>query len=418
LTASYSPAFNFAYVPYLEESYHNPFAFYQLIAQANLILSEVPKMSNTLFGSEKNKNKYIGEALFMRSYAYFYITRVWGDPVYVNKTYNNADYGNIPPLPRTAQSIVFDSCLLDLRTAANFLDYSNDLSNVTRINKGGVYALMAHIFEWTKVYDSTHKYCQLIENEGGYKMEDSSSYTNIWKGKQSNESIWELSMNFNASDPNFKDGTDSWKEANFSFFNIFLSGSLVDNQKSTSWIAPYGGIAETMLFDTAQDKRFKKIFVKSTTQNGYLLLKYSNFIYQNADSKTYPYIDNNLALFRLSDIILLDAEALAYKGDIEGARSLVKLTEDRAGIANYELPSNASDMIDEVVLERGRELIGEGQWYYDLIRNQTTNHWLENVGYPSTRVSASMLGYYWPISLGELFPYDNLLTQIPYWINN
>ena len=42
-----------------------------------------------------------------------------------------------------------------------------------------------------------------------------------------------------------------------------------------------------------------------------MLIKYTNFFYQKPDTKTLPYINNDLVLFRLSDIILLDAEALA-----------------------------------------------------------------------------------------------------------
>ena len=72
-------------------------------------------------------------------------------------------------------------------------------------------------------------------------------------------------------------------------------------------------------------------------------------------------------------------------------------------------------MLDEVVMERGRELIGEGQWFYDLIRTEPTQQWLEYIGYPSDRVNATNKGYYWPLDMGTLFPQDNLLTQNPWW---
>jgi hypothetical protein len=73
-------------------------------------------------------------------------------------------------------------------------------------------------------------------------------------------------------------------------------------------------------------------------------------------------------------------------------------------------------MLDEIVMERGRELFGEGQWYYDLIRTQEAQSWLEAVGYPSNgRLSKTNKGYYWPLDMGTLFPYDNLLTQNPWW---
>jgi hypothetical protein len=117
----------------------------------------------------------------------------------------------------------------------------------------------------------------------------------------------------------------------------------------------------------------------------------------------------------LSDIILLDAEALASTGDLEGARANLAKTEDRAGITSYQNPANQYDMLDEVVMERGRELIGEGQWFYDLIRTEPTQQWLEYIGYPADRVTPESKGYYWPLNMGTLFPQDNLLTQNPWW---
>ena len=419
IRADKSPSFNFSYVPYLESDLQNWSRFYQLIAQANLILSNVPQMSSSLFASDEVKKAYIGEALFMRAYTYFYITRIWGDPVYVTKTYNDVDYGKIPPLARTPESQVLDSCIADLKIAADDLAFSGgDRSKSIRANKGSVYALMAHIYAWKHDYPDAHTACMQVINNGGYSLEPMDTYSNIWKGQSSSENILELSMKYNPGDPNFTN-QNSWAEAQFDFFGTFLKGSLVDNQKSNCWVSPSGGFVD-QFFDAAKDARYNAILtpVPATggDEAGYLMLKYTNFQYQQPDSKTLPYIDNNLVLFRLSDIILLDAEALANQGDLTGAANDLALTEDRAGIDEYKNPTTQYDMIDEVVIERGRELIGEGQWYYDLIRTEPTQGWLEYQGYPADgRVNAVNKGYYWPLDMSTLFPQDNLLTQNPWW---
>ncbi len=411
--------FNFSYVPYLEGSLQNWSRFYQLIAQANLILQNVPQMSSSVFSSEDIRNTYLGEALFIRAYTYFYITRAWGDPVYVTKTYNDADYGNIPPLPRTAESIVLDSCISDLKKAADYLGFvGGDPEKVLRANKATVYALLAHIYAWKHDYTNAHLACKEVMDKGGYSLEQMATYKNIWKGQSSSENIWELSMQYNPNDPNFSDQGD-WAEAQFGFFGTtFLKGPIVDNVSSDSWVSPAGGFAD-QFFDTANDARFKQSLkytnASGSAPNGYLLTKYTDFNYQKPDSKTLPYINNNLVLFRLSDVILLDAEALAYSGDLAGAAKDLSYTEDRAGISTYNIPTNEYDMVDEIVIERGRELIGEGQWYYDLIRTEKTQGWLEYVGYQSDRVSETNKGYYWPLDMGTLFPQDNLLTQNPWW---
>lgn len=405
--------FSFSYVPYLEGSLQNWSRFYQIIAQANLILANVPKMDNSLFASEEAKNAYIGEALFMKAYVYFYITRIWGDPVYVTKTYDDVDYGKIPPIARSPEALVLDSCIANLKVAAGYLSYvGGDPSRVTRANKGTVNALLAHIYAWKHDYTNAHLACQEVINNGGYSLEPMDTYTNIWKGKSSSENIFEISMQYEEANQ---------YEATLGFFGVFLKGTVVDNRNSSCWIANAGGEVDA-LFDTTKDARAQQILklvnAGGGSPKGYMLMKYTNFNYKTPETKTYPYLDNNLVLFRLSDIILLDAEALASKGDLVGAAADLAMTEDRAGIDNYKNPTTQYDMLDEVVMERGRELIGEGQWFYDLIRTEATQGWLEWVGYQPGRSAPDQKGYYWPLDMATLFPQDNLLTQNPYWASH
>ncbi len=418
IKSSYSTPFNFNYVPYGADVLANWSRFYQLIAQCNLILQNVPQMSSAYFSSESVRKAYLGEALFMRAFTYFYITRIWGDPVLVTKTYNDVDYGKIPALARTPEAAALDTCIADLKTAATYLSYGGgDITKTIRANKGTTYALLAHIYEWKHNYDSAHAYCQLVINNGGYSLEPMASYKNIWQGQTSNESIFEVAMKYNSSDPNFTNQSD-WAEAQFNFFGTYLKGPLVNDVHSSCWIAPTNGLLES-IYDTTNDARWKNVLTNYITSNGdptgHMLLKYTNFIYQKPDTKTLPYINNNLVLFRLSDIILLDAEALAYKGNLTGAAAQLALTENRAGISSYKSANNQYDMVDEVVMERGRELMGEGQWYYDLIRTEQTQGWLEYIGYPLARITPANKGYYWPLDMSTLFPQDALLTQNPWW---
>ena len=410
--------FNFNYTPY-NKSLHDWSSFYQLLAQCNLILQNVPKMSTSLFTSEDIKNSYLGEALFMRAYTYFYITRIWGDPVVVNRTYDGSDYGNIPPLPRTSETIVLDSCILDLIKASNYLDFANKngvSSPSLRANKGTVFALLAHIYAWKHDYVNAHQACLKVINNGGYSLESLSNYKNIWSGQSSLENIFELSMTYQPNDPNFTN-QGTWAEAKFEFFGVFLKGTIVDNVRNSSWTTPPSFIP--IIWDTANDLRFKIDYTFYPAGNGdpdgYMLLKYTNFKYGKPETKTFPYVNNNLVLFRLSDIILLDAEALASTGDLAGAKADLEKTESRAGITTYQTPTNQFDMMNEIIKERGRELVGEGQWYYDLIRTEGKQGWLELVGYPHERVSQTNKGYYWPLALDILLPQDNLLTQNPWW---
>ena len=419
---SYNPPFDFSYVPYYEDL-QNWTRFYSLIAQANIMLANIPNMPDADFSSQAAKAGYLGEAWFMRAYAYFYITRIWGDPVYVTKVYNDVNFGQIPPVARTPEAQVLDSGLADLRKAAAVLPFAGgDLTQTIKANRGSVYGLMAHIFAWMHLYDSAHVYCQQVIQNGGYSLEPMATYSNIWAGQRSHESIFELAMTYNQNDPNFQ-SQGAWAEAQMSFFGQFLKGSIVSNQNTDCWIAPSGGLVDNTLFTDTTDARYQTILTPVPASGGdvagYMLLKYTNFLFQQPNTESYPYVNNDLVLMRLSDIYLLDAESQAYMGNLGGASLDLSMTESRAGISSYKGITDQYDMVDEVVMERGRELIGEGSWFYDLIRTEYTQGWLEYVGYPSNgRVNTVNKGYYWPLDMTTLFPEDNLLTQNPWWAVN
>ena len=402
--------YDFSYVPYLEGALKNWSRFYKLIAQANLILERVPEMSTSLFGSdEKVKNSYVAEALFMRAYVYFYITRVWGDPVYISKTYNSSDYGNIQPEPRTPEDKVLDNCIADLKKAAEYLDYVNgDPSKSIRANKGSVNALLAHIYAWKHDYANAHLVCQDVINNGGYSLEPAASYKNIWAGQSSSESIFELAMQFN----------ENGSEENFDFFGTFLKDSYIDNYRNNCWVASKDYIE--YLYDQQNDIRFQNILTHVNAsggdKEGYLMLKYTDFKYKTASNSGSRYINNNLVLFRLADIYLLDAEALAMQGD-PNATGPLNIVKQRAGLAPYSGPTDKVSLANEILEERGRELIGEGQWFYDMIRTEPVTQALEEwLGYSPDRVAKK--GYYWPIDMGTLFKTDPLLTQNPWWASH
>lgn len=439
LTAANTPPFDF---PVATADYLGDLTdwtrWYQLIAQCNLILQQVPLMPLSDFSNDTTVvNGYIGEALFMRALTYFFVIRNWGDPVYITQTYNNVNYGNIPPVARTPEAAVIDSCILDLQKAAGYLSFKGgDPTQTLRANKGSVYALMAHMYAWEHDYKDAHTACAQVITNGGYTLEPAATYTNIWKGEASLENIMEIAMQFNSNDPQFLTSAaanlaqgepntySAWSEAQFSFFSVFLKDSLDGDLTVNAWIAadtlvdslfaPYEG-------SDTNDIRFRTILKHVIASNGdpdgYLLTKYTNFAYQTPATSTNAYISNNIALFRLGDIYLLDAEALAMTGDGNGAVMDLNQTRNRAGIGNYTGPTDESSLMFAIFEERERELIGEGQTFYDMIRTQPVlGRLTELLGYPQPRVT--LKGYYWPLNLGTLFSQDPLLTQNPYWSSN
>ena len=79
----------------------------------------------------------------------------------------------------------------------------------------------------------------------------------------------------------------------------------------------------------------------------------------------------NWIVYRLTDVMLMRAEALAYIGgeeNLEEAFRLVKAVNDRACGGTSKLQTMPDDIKRLVLDERQRELMFEGKRWYDLMR--------------------------------------------------
>ncbi|MGH2643122.1 MAG: RagB/SusD family nutrient uptake outer membrane protein [Chitinophagaceae bacterium] len=399
---------DYNYVPYYEHSLKNWSDFYVTINQCNLILARATQMPLSDFGGDSTvRNSYLGEAYFIRAFSYFYMVRAWSDPVVYNQLLTNPS--SVPLLKRSPDSTVLRLCIGDVQSAINYLSWTTpDNAGPVRAGKGAALALLAHIYAWQKDYTDAAAACDQIIQSGNYSLETAPNYLNIWAGGDP-ESIFELNMLF----------TQNVSETSGSFFGKFLEPPYVNtNARSSAYYTVnndqdfydlYGGYNTTNDADTALDIRFQQCFGMSNNNN-LLLLKYNNVKYTNpAQPSQGFYCNNNLVIFRLADIILLDAEANAYLGNSAKAISLVNQIRERANVPDYD-PSDG-DLYKFVIDERARELFGEGWHYYDLIRSGFLSQEIPQIS-PS-RIAQQ--GYAWPLDLSSLKPADPLLNQTTWW---
>lgn len=92
--------------------------------------------------------------------------------------------------------------------------------------------------------------------------------------------------------------------------------------------------------------------------------------------------DNDLIMYRYSDLMLLYAEALNEVGRSDEAVAFVNKTRQRAGLDALPLTLSKEQVADEVLKERHLELIGEGKYWFDLVRTGKT----ELAGCPENRI--------------------------------
>jgi hypothetical protein len=401
---------NFNYVPYQAGSLQNWTMFYQVISQCNLIIGKVPGIPASTFTGDAAtiKNQMLGEAYFIRAYCYYYITQVWGEPVIVTEAY--ADPINAKPIARSTDAQGFAQAVTDAKKAISLMQYGYaDLSKVAvQANRGTAFALLAKIYMWQKQYQPAANAADSVIQRGGYTLEPGTAFSNIFKG-HSQESIFEMNMLYSPNQNEAQSGTDG-------IFSIFLANPFVFG-KTTSWNVNTELVNN--LYDTTStstDVRVKATFYGLLSNA--LMVKYANVVYQNPSQQTLPFVSNNMVLMRLADIYLIKAEANYNLGNYGAAVQNLNIVRVRAGIDPYIL-DDPTDLLYTIMDERGRELFGEGQWYFDLVRSRLIDdpnypNFVE--GYLTNRINNR--GYLWPLDLRTLLPQDPLLTQNAWWSQN
>lgn len=405
---------NFNYVPYREPILHNWTSFYQVISQCNLILSKVPNIAAANFQDDPvaTKNQILGEAYFIRAYCYYYITQVWGEPVIVTQAYT--DPINAKPIARSKDADGFNQAVSDLKKSASLLsyNYSNASKVAVQASKGSALALLSKVYMWQKQYQQASAAADSVIQYGGYSLESGANFSHIFKG-QSPESIFEINMIYSPNQNEAQSG-NSTNDNNNSVFSVFLGDPFVKG-KSSGWSVNKDLV--NSLYDTTaanKDVRIKSTFYGLQSART-LMVKYANVIYQNPQQQTLPFVSNNMVVLRLADILLLKAEADLNLGDIGGALFYLNAVRQRAGLTPYVF-TGQNDLLYTIMDERGRELYGEGQWYFDLVRSGLiTNPNYDNSidGYLPNRITNR--GYLWPLDLRTLLPQDPLLTQNAWW---
>jgi hypothetical protein len=384
--------------------------FYTAIAQSNRCLYYINNMPASVFSGtdapsqQASKNRYIAEAYFTRAFNYFYMARVWGDVPLI--TAYDQDVSASPQLPRSPQNAILTQCIADLTIAKSYMGW-NDQPNPAdigfRADKGAVFALMAHIYAWKGNYDSCSMACDSIILSGPYQLADRNNYRSIFN-TTSTENIFAIAQN---------------QQSESIVVSASISGVTLAAPYLPGVSAPGWQINTNTLYglfdDTTNDLRYKNAF--TLLSNGGIptpeCIKYSTI--QNINNNSaYQVAENNIIIFRLADIELLKAEALAARTnpDLPGAMTFVNAIRTAAGLPTMLSAGTRDSVLNYVMDERGRELFLEGHRFYDLIRLERLTGQQTNTNINTAEFAAGK--YYWPVD-PSLFLTNSKLTQTPFW---
>ncbi len=371
--------------------------FYQAIDQANRVIQRLPKMDANAFDNLSVRDYYIGEAYFVRAFAYFYMARVWGTVPIITESVLPISAVN---LAASKESDVLDQSQADLSKALTLLQWDNiDQDDFAlRGNTGAALALQAHLSAWRGEYAECIDAAKSVLESGQYSFvgRDSLNYRGIYQGK-SNEGIFEISQN----------GENEGTNSGIGYFS--LAGPYF--RPLTDPLLRISPDYIKTLFKDDNDIRFKSVFDIAYNSSYALCTKYANVKFSNNTSNANAVFKNNIIIFRFSDIKLLMAEGLAAIGKNSEAETILNEIRTQAGLPAYK---SEEPLIEAIFDERARELFLEGHRYYDLIR--LYKHF--NVyKFPESKMNQAQFNakkYFWPFD-PTLLAANPLLNQTSYW---
>ncbi|OQP53402.1 hypothetical protein A4H97_23420 [Niastella yeongjuensis] len=358
---------------------------YSQIYVANVAIENIRNNTN-LF----RRDQWLGEALFLRGFMYFYLTNLFGKAALAI----SSDYHLNNQLVRSPQNEVYSQILKDLKEAQTLLpvEYRDANGNITldrgRPNKYAVTALLARVYLYTKDWANAEAQASAIINSGvTFQLEAPAAVF----GQHSREMIWGLApVNFAVSDaPDFlmePDWVPGAHAINATLSTLLVNSFETNDVRYTNWVGK--ATSGTPAMDYYYPAKYK--IRAGTTANEYL------------------------AVFRLAEQYLIRAEARARQDKITGgnsAESDVNVIRNRAGLST----TTASDkpaMLNAIMKERRVEFFTEmGHRFFDLKRTDAIDGLMAAVA-PQKGSAWLPFMQYWPIPKTDILANPNL-AQTP-----
>lgn len=352
-----------------------PFA-YEQIARANNALYYIPKVPVM---DSSIRARSMGEAYFLRAYAYFILSEIYGDvPIITQNNLAAENYNVAKSNVDTVRALVES----DLLQAANLLFETNDGADQGRVTKGSAWGMLCKLYLFEDKFQQAITYGTMVENDPNYALAPSYSDNFNYSAQPTNTellfAVWnEVQTSTNALNSSiaFYFTPSDWQGWGFhhptqNFVNEFEPsdtarktatliqvGDSLPNQTNMTVIS---GTDASQMF-TGESGQSTGRFLPSMSTTGYCLRKYTAFL--SGSNSGQINFGLKQPLLRSSDVYLMTAEAkIRLNGPGAGDVELNKVRL-RAGLMPL---SNAG--MPQVVHERRVELAGENIRWQDLLR--------------------------------------------------
>lgn len=370
--------------------------FYTVINRCNTVLHYAPEVIDR--DPDFSESEWLAieaEMLTLRALCYFYLVRSFRDvPLVLEPTIDDTKPMQVAAAdPDSVLNHIIDDLKRAERNAVK--EYpGKDNMNVSytkgRVTRQAVWALMADVYLWMERYDECVEYCEKVieakveeaeelrmSYDGEYPLlanQKASASNNIHQAYNmifgqgnSFESILEIQIDYNYDDK--KNPLRSYYGAmDMDMGALSASAFFAENAANGNDYFAKTDIRPYELFDVEDVNVYsiRKYIASNIDDKGEAAKRMANY--------------SNWIFYRLTDVMLMEAEALVERNDsasndLRMAFNLADAVYRRSNLAaqvkdslTFNSYSTQNQMREFVLLERQRELMFEGKRWFDLVR--------------------------------------------------
>ncbi|WP_423738065.1 RagB/SusD family nutrient uptake outer membrane protein [Chitinophaga caseinilytica] len=399
---------------------------YRVIAQANQVIDKVPGINPM---NDAQKQRILGEARFLRAWAYFYAVRLWGDVPLITKPQTASSEDFMPV--RTGQEKVYDLVVEDLLAA--------EAAGLPWMDASGRVSLAAVKAQLARVY-LTMAGQPLNKGAAYYKLAADKS-KEIIDYADANPAQIDLFPNYGAL---HSVAEENKLELLFSiqYLADVEANPMLHMLPNNKPVTVFGGWTGTTVPTRSFYATYETGDLRAKDREGFFYTSY----YMNGSGALFqlgaPYIfkffntiafgtagktgtgqdDLNLMQIRYAEVLLMYAEAQNESGGINpAAYNALKKIRDRAELTTAGMGTFTQQSFREAVWrERWHELCYEGITWFDMVRlrkvyNETNKGFDDFVGHVNLNSNQPLQARHllFPLPRLEMQNNPNLKPQNP-----
>ena len=414
--------------------------YYTFIKAANDVVRLIP-MEEDLDEMSAAQRKYLGQAKAFRAQLYLDMARQFEALPVAYSAYDETQRQKVAGLtvpiitestteqearflPRATRDEMFDFLFSELDDAIALLD-GLAITEKTAPTQAVAYGIKARAYLWLGQFDESN-YAKAAEaarkaiDVSGCTPMNEAEWTNPTTGFNTANHAWMWYLPQSAEGVTNLVNYVAWlsSEATWGYGSLVFPGVTNDFYSKVSdsdwrkklmvgadvdaWYAKYGSLT-TLSANPASDTYY------GDNLNAYSFIKFRP---GNGENLTYK-IGNvtSVPIMRVEEMMLIEAEALAYSNPTAAAQALQAFIDTRGG--GYTFPATKEGVIEETIHQKRIELWGEGVVFYDFKRlNKGIETGYEGVNIPADqRFKTDGRAPWWNFCIPEAETQQNLALE-------